>query len=52
MPSGEIVTSETLENEYLCDGWSKELSHIIVSSTNADTTIEIKHIVCEERTAK
>lgn len=50
MPSGELISLETLQNEYFYDGWPKELFHRNTSISPDDTSvIEIQYIVCEQR---
>ena len=52
MPSGEIVVQEHMENEYFNDGWPKELTYFIKSSSNLETSIEVSYITWEERDIK
>lgn len=52
MPSGELVVQEHMENEYFNDGWPKELTYFIKSSSNLETSIEVSYITWEERDIK
>lgn len=52
MPSGEIVVGEYMENEYFSDGWPKELYYRLSNTTDAETVVDIKYLVWEERHVK